>query len=292
MKKRLTAALLAATWVATTAFAQAPAAGPQVKSKPELDAIMAVQNAATPDQKLAAIDNVLTKFADTQFKPNLLIMAAVLYQQKGDQDKMQVYAERALEADPKSYQAMLMIAQALASRTREYDLDKEDKLAKVDKYAHEALTTMDTAEKPNPQLTDEQWAEAKNQLKSQAHEILGTAAMVRKKYDDAVTEYKAALDAEGANPEPVTMVRLAAAENQAGKPDDATALLDKVMAMPNLDARIRSVAQAEKARAAQIKNGAKPGGQPQTSSPAAGPQPAPTSPQPAPTTPQPEPTKP
>ena len=267
MKKRVMAGFLAVTFLATMAFAQAPAAGPQAKSQKEVDALMAVQNATTVDQKLAAIDNVLTKFADTQFKPNLLIMAAVLYQQKGDQDKMQVYAERALEANPKSFQAMLMIAQAVASRTREFDLDKADKLAKVDKYAHEALKELETAEKPNPQLTDEQWAEAKNQLKSQAHEILGTAAMVDKKYDQAVTEYKAAVDAEGATPEPVTMVRLAAAENQAGKPDEAIALLDKVMATPNLDARIRSVAQAEKARAAQIKSsGAKPAGQTPSSS--------------------------
>jgi tetratricopeptide (TPR) repeat protein len=266
MKKRMTAVLLAAACVSALAFAQgqgqAPApAGPQPKSQKELEALMAVQNATDIDSRLAAIDNVLTKFADTQFKPNLLIMAAALYQQKGDMEKMQVYAERALEADPKSYQAMLMIAQGLASRTREYDLDKEDKLAKVDKYTHDAMKELETAQKPRPDMTDEQWNEAKNQLTSQAHEILGTAAMVRKKYDEAVTEYKAALDAEGANPEPTTMVRLAAAQNQAGKPDDATAILDKVMAMPNLDARVRSVAQAEKARAAQIKGAGKPAGQ-------------------------------
>jgi tetratricopeptide (TPR) repeat protein len=203
----------------------------------------------------------------------------MLYQQKGDQEKMVVYAERALQADPKDYQAMVLLGQNLATHTREFDLDKEDKLTRADKYANDALKTLQTAEKPRPDLTDEQWNEAKKGLEGQAHEVLGTSAMVRKKYDVAVTEYKAAADAEAPNVEPATLVRLAAAQNQDGKPDDAVATIDKVMATPNLDARIRSVAQAEKARAAQIKAGG--------SKPAAAPPAPATTPQP-----QPQPVKP
>jgi tetratricopeptide (TPR) repeat protein len=263
MKMKLTAALLALTCIQVAAFAQAKQ--PQPKTKQEVEALMAIQNATDINARLAAIDNVLNKFADTEFKPALLTMAAMLYQQKGDQEKMVVYAERALQADPKDYQAMVLLGQNLAAHTREFDLDKEDKLTRADKYANDALKTLQTAEKPRPDLTDEQWTEAKKNLEGQAHEILGTSAMVRKKYDAAVTEYKAAADAEAPNTEPATLVRLAAAENQAGKPDDALATIDKVMATPNLDARIRSVAQAEKARAAQIKSG---GSKPATPPPA------------------------
>ena len=276
MKIKLTAALLALTCIQVAAFAQAKP--PQPKSKAEAEALMAIQNATDVDGRIAAIDNVLNKFADTEYKPALLTMAAALYQSKGDSEKTTIYAERALQADPKDYQAMLMLGQNLATHTREFDLDKEDKLTRADKYANDALKTLQTAEKPRPDLTDEQWTEAKKNLQGQAHEILGTSAMVRKKYDAAVTEYKAAADAEAPNTEPATLVRLAAAENQAGKPDDAVATIDKVMAMPNLDARIRSVAQAEKARAAQIKSGG--------SKPATAPPPATTP------TPQPQPVKP
>lgn len=276
MKMKITAALLALACIQVAAFAQAKP--PQPKSKAEAEALMAIQNATDVDGRIAAIDNVLNKFADTEYKPALLTMAAALYQSKGDSEKTTIYAERALQADPKDYQAMLMLGQNLATHTREFDLDKEDKLTRADKYANDALKTLQTAEKPRPDLTDEQWTEAKKNLLGQAHEILGTSAMVRKKYDAAVTEYKAAADAEAPNTEPATLVRLAAAENQAGKPDDAVATIDKVMAMPNLDARIRSVAQAEKARAAQIKSGG--------SKPAAAPPPATTP------TPQPQPVKP
>ena len=50
------------------------------------------------------------------------------------------------------------------------------------------------------------------------------------------------------------MVRLAAAYNQGGKPDEALAVLDKVLAMPNVNATIKQFATSEKARAEQAKN--------------------------------------
>ena len=49
-------------------------------------------------------------FADTEFKAIALQVAAASAQQKNDFEKMVVYAERTLEADPKNYPAMLMLA--------------------------------------------------------------------------------------------------------------------------------------------------------------------------------------
>ena len=160
---------------------------PKPKSQKEVDAIMAIQNATTPDARIEAIENLLTKFADTEFKVMVLQMAAATAQQKGDMDKMIIYAERTLEADPKSFSAMLMLAQGWASRTKEFDLDKEEKLARAEKYAKDALEQMKTAEKFRPDITDEQWAASKKDFGAQAHEALGSVAMVRKKYDVAIT---------------------------------------------------------------------------------------------------------
>ena len=59
------------------------------------------------------------------------------------------------------------------------------------------------------------------------------------------------------------MVRLAAAYNLSGKPDDALPVLDKVMAMPDLNPQIKQVAQNEKVNAMKLKSaGAKPGTSP------------------------------
>ena len=78
-------------------------------------------------------------FADTEFKAIALQVAAASAQQKNDFEKMVVYAERTLEADPKNYPAMLMLASGIAQRTREFDLDKEEKLGRAEKYANSAI---------------------------------------------------------------------------------------------------------------------------------------------------------
>lgn len=279
MSKILTGMMIA---VVCAGAALAQAKQPKPKSQKELDAIIAVQNAADPKARIAAIDNVLTKFADTEFKPMLIAMGAVTYQQIGDNDNMVIWAERALEADPKSYQSMLMLGNSYVTRTKEFDLDKEDKLKKGEDYANRALEVLKTAEKPNPQLTDEQWNEGKKQLIAQGHEILGTSAMVRKKYDVAVTEFKTAVDTYSP-PDPATLVRLASAYTQSGKPDDALPLLEKVMNTPDAHPQVKSVAQAERVRAMQVKNK---GAAPAAAKPAPG---APSAPTPAPApTPTPE----
>ncbi|MBZ5604185.1 MAG: hypothetical protein LAO79_17940 [Acidobacteriia bacterium] len=228
-------------------------AQPKAKSKKELDAFMEIQQATTADARIAAADKFVTSYADSQLKAMALTMAAQAAEMKNDAPKAITYAETALESDPKSYQAMLVISGELAKGTRDNDLDKEEKLAKSEKMSHDAIEAIDAAQKPNPQVTDDQWNGYKKDLKSQAHENLGLAALARKKYDVAITEFKTSVD-EAATPDPATMVRLASAYDQGGKPDDGIAMLDKVLAMPNLNPVVKQFATSEKARAQAAKN--------------------------------------
>jgi tetratricopeptide (TPR) repeat protein len=163
-----------------------------------------------------------------------------------------VWCEKTLEVDPKSYACMLMLAGGISKRARENDLDLNEKLQRSDKYAQAALEALKDAPKPNPQITDDQWASVKKDYVSQAHEAFGAGAALRKKYDVAISEYKKAVDDAG-TPDPATMVRLGQVYNAAGKPDDAIAILDKVMADPKVHPQIRQVAQAERVRAIQAK---------------------------------------
>jgi tetratricopeptide (TPR) repeat protein len=242
--------------VAVAGLSQQPKQ-PQPKSKGELEALQAMFAAQDPDARIKAANEVVTKYADTDFKDVALFMAAFSYQQKNDPENAIIYAERVLEANPKHYQSMLMLAELMAQRTREHDLDKEEKLAKAEKYATGAQELLKTAAKPNPNLTDEQWEAGKKDLNAQAYQAIGLVAMGRKKFDVAATNFKAALDT-ASQPDPATMVRLASAYNQGGKPDEAIAVLDKVLAQPDVHPQIKQFAQAEKVRATQLKGGAKP----------------------------------
>jgi tetratricopeptide (TPR) repeat protein len=230
--------------------------GPSPKSPEELKALQALFGAAgKPDEIIAAAENVLDKFPKTDFKDTVLFMEADAYRQKGDKEKMQIYAERTLETNPKQFQADLMLAESIVQSTREHDLDRDEKLTKADKYANDAIAVITVAAKPNPQLTDAQWEEFRKDLIAQAHDALGMSALDAKKFDKAIAELK--LAAEGAaHPEPAYSVRLASAYQGAGKYDEAIATAEKVMNDPTNPPQIKSVAQAIRAGSVVAKKGA------------------------------------
>lgn len=229
---------------------------PTPKSQKEVDALNAMFKAPPGQQQIAAAEALLDNFADTEFKSLALFLEADSYQRMGQFEKSIVFGERSLEADPKNFQAMLLLARQYAAHTNENDLDKEEKLTKATKYANDAIPVIDNAPKPNAALPDAQWAEAKKDYIGQAHEALGMIADVRKKYDVAATEYKTSIDGSS-TPDPATMVRYAVAEEHLGKFDEAIATLDKVIADPNSQPAVKQYATTEKTKATNLKNSAK-----------------------------------
>jgi tetratricopeptide (TPR) repeat protein len=225
---------------------------PRPKSQKEVEALMAIQNAQTPDARIAAVENLIQKFADTEFKSWALSVATDAARQKGDSEKVVLFAERTLDSDPKNFQAMIMLSAELAQKTREHDLDKEEKLGRAEKYAKEAIVLVKDAAKPNPNVPDDQWEAAKKDIAAQAYESLGIAAMARKKYDDAVTQFKTSIETS-ANQDPATKVRLATAYNNLSKWDDALTTVQPVLADPQVHPSIKQFAEREKERAAKGK---------------------------------------
>ena len=147
---------------APAAAQQSPIAKqPTLKSKEEAAAVMAMFNAPDTDSRLKAGEALLQKFADTEYKSLALFFMAASYMEKNDFENTLTYAERSLQADPQNYQAMLLIMRTLAGRTKEFDLDREEKLATVEKYGNRVLEILKTAPRPNPNITDEQWEVAK-----------------------------------------------------------------------------------------------------------------------------------
>jgi tetratricopeptide (TPR) repeat protein len=265
-------ALLALTlMLATTAFAQKKgggAAGPETqntppptrvpvgpgpKTKPEAEAVQAMlqARAQSPDATIQAVDTLVTKFPKSDFKAFALYTEANAWQQKNDLAKSQVFAEQALAADPKNYDADILIANVLATTTKDTDFDMNDKLTQAEKYAHDALDILATGGKPVLfQMTEEVWTKVKNEDISQAWQAIGTAALVRKKTDDAVAAYQKGLDV---NPDPFLMIRAGRALMAARKFDDAIAYDDKVLAMPDAPAQAKTIATSDKSRAAAAK---------------------------------------
>jgi hypothetical protein len=241
-------------WFAALAvFAMAGLMMGQAKvSKKEFDAYNAVVGATTDDARIDAADKFVTGFADSKLKSAVLFFAAQAAERKNDIPRAIAYAQSSLDADPKSYQAMILIAGELARGTRENDLDKEEKLARADKLANDAIATVKDAPKPNDKLTDDQWVTYKKDFEAQAHEDLGMSLAARKKFEGAIAEYKMAVDMSAA-PNSTAMIRLAQTYDTAKMPDEALAVLAKVYAIPGLDAGVKAYADREKANADRLK---------------------------------------
>ncbi|MGE5568382.1 MAG: tetratricopeptide repeat protein [Rhodospirillales bacterium] len=266
----------------------APAGGspvakqPSVKSQAEGEALQAIFQTTDANSRIKAADEFVVKFADSEFKPFVLMVAAETYRQMNNYENTVIYGERVLEADPQNYMAMLLLASTIAQRTREHDLDREEKLGRVEKYVKTALDLIEKAPRPRPDVTDDQWNQAKADFKAQAHEAMGMAAIARKNYPAAITELKTAIEMSP-TPDPATQVRLGAVYNLAGQYDNAIATLNQVMATPDLHPQIRQIAQAERARAMQAK-----GVTAAPQAPAAAPAPAAPQAAPAPAAPEPK----
>jgi tetratricopeptide (TPR) repeat protein len=228
---------------------------PKPKSNKEIEALNAMFKATPGPDQIAAAEQLIATFADTEFKPMAFYLEADDYMRMGQFEKSIVFAEQCLAADPQYYQAMLLLARQYAGHTTEFDLDKDEKLAKATKYANDALAAIPNAVKPNPGMPDAQWEGFKKDYMGQAHEALGMVADVRKKYDVAVTEYKTSIDG-ASTPDPATEVRCAADLDRLGKYDDAIAMLDKVLADPNSQPVVKQVATTEKNKATAAKNAA------------------------------------
>jgi tetratricopeptide (TPR) repeat protein len=227
------------------------------KSKGEAEAYNALVKAAQSgdnDATIKAADDLISKYSDTVFKATALDMEASAYHKKGDDDRAQVYSEQALQADPKDFQAPLLIGETLVQHTRENDLDKDEKLGKAEKELNLAMENAKAAVKMNPQISDAQWEEFKKAQVAEGQANLGRLFALRKKYADAIVNLQAAVDADPQ--QPAYFIYLASAQLQAGKNDDAIATCDKLLAQPNLPAQFKPYATGIKDQASKAKGAA------------------------------------
>jgi len=251
--------ILLAVFIATgLAAAQQKPKQPAPKSQKEMEAVMAIQTAATPDARIAAVETLLTSFADTEFKEFALQMETVSHQQKNDFDKTLIAGERTLAINPDNIAILVILAQTISQQTRELDLDKEEKLSKADQYARKAQKLIPNLEKFNPQITDEEWVSYKKAAMSQAQEALGIVAYVRKDYAGAEKAFQTAAEV-APQPDPTSLYRLAMARREMNKLDEALAALETAIAAGGVQAGGKELAAELKAEIQKLKaGGAKP----------------------------------
>src|SRR5271165_345901 len=179
---------------------------PQAKTQPEFDAYnAAIANQKDPAAMEKAADDFATKFPDSELRVLLYKAAVGGYQNANNGDKMSEIAQKVLKLDPDDPMALIAVSEVMAERTRDTDLDKDQRYDQAKKYALHALETIDTdipipSNAPPAQL--EQIDAYKKLLRSSAYSILGTIEYGQEKYADAQGYFQKSIDAYPAQPDP------------------------------------------------------------------------------------------
>ena len=167
-----------------------------------------------------AADDFAAKFPDSELRVVLFKLAMQKYQGANNADKMTEMAQKALALDPDDPEALVAVAQVLAERTRDTDLDKDQKLAEAKKNAERALVTIDT-DVPTAGYPPEKIAQFKGFLRSEAYAVLGTIASNAKNWPDAETNLRKSIEAFPEQVDSVAVLRLAVALDMQNKVPDA-----------------------------------------------------------------------
>jgi tetratricopeptide (TPR) repeat protein len=227
---------------------------PQAKTQPEFDAYKAAVAITDPAAQEKAADDFATKFPDSELRP--LLYKAVLhsYQQANNADKMMAMSQKVLSFDPDDPEALLGVAQVLAERTHDTDLDKDQRIAESRKDAQRALVTVET-DIPSAGAPAEQLNAFKAFLRSEAYAILGTLDFNAKAWADAEGNLRKSIDAFPQQVDPVAVFRLSVALDMQNKYPEALKYANQAVDLTKPGTGAGDAARKEKDRLIQLIGG-------------------------------------
>jgi tetratricopeptide (TPR) repeat protein len=230
---------------------------PQAKTQDEFAAYKAAAALTDPAAQEKAANDFATKFPDSELRP--LLYKAVMhgYQQANNGDKMMEMAQKILTYDPDDPEALVGVSQVLAERTRDTDLDKDQRLAEARKDAQRALVTVDT-DVPSSGYPPEQLAAFKGFLRSEAYAILGTLDYNAKAWADAEINLRKSIDAFPQQVDAVAVLRLSLSLDQQNKYPEALKYANQAVDLTKQGSNVGDAARTEKDRLTQLTSGGAP----------------------------------
>jgi tetratricopeptide (TPR) repeat protein len=190
------------------------------------------------------------------------------YSRAENADKAVEMGRKALQFDGENPMALVTVAGVLSERTRENDLDRDQKLAEAVKDAQRALDTMDKWLATAPGITDETAQANKPIFGSFAHAAMGMVELSRKNPAEAEKHYRAAVELNPTRPDPVTFLRLALALDQQKKYADALPFADRAVELSaTTGGMVAEQAKQEQARLNQLTGKKPPAPAPTTAPP-------------------------
>ncbi len=233
--------------------AAAPATGrrpPQAKGDEELKAFQAASAKTTPADAEAAANDFATKFPNSELTVLLYRKAMYDYQNQNNAEKAIEMGRKMIQLDPNNPEALVMVATFLSERTRDTDLDRDERLAEATRDAQKALQTVDTDIMLPANMPPEQADAIKKQMKGMAYGALGTLDIAKKNYPAAETNLRSATQLYPADP--LAWLRLAYALDQQKKYQDAMAPVNNCLQTSADQPQVNNLCKAERDRLTKL----------------------------------------
>ncbi len=251
--------------------ATAPAQGktpPQAKTQPEFDAYRAAVAGTDPAAIEKAADDFATKFPTSELRVLLYRNAMRAYQGANNSDQMLEVAQKVLKLDPDDPEALVGAAEVIIERTRDTDIDKDQRFDEGIKDAERSIQTVETDVIIPAGTPQEKVDQYKASLKSTAYSLIGTAQFGMEKYADAEANYRKSLDIYPENPDPVVVLRLALTLDKQNRYPEALKVAQHAVELTQDGTSAGTLARRERDRLAQLTGGAPPPAKPPGATPA------------------------
>ena len=230
---------------------------PQAKTQDEFAAYKAAAALTDPAAQEKAANDFATKFPDSELRSLLFKSVMHAYQQANNGDKMMEMSQKVLTYDADDPEALVGVAQVLAERTRDTDLDKDQRLAEARKDAQRALITVDT-DVPSSGYPPEQLNAFKGFLRSEAYAILGTLDYNAKAWANAEDNLRKSIDAFPQQVDAVAVLRLSLSLDQQNKYPEALKYANQAVDLTKVGTNVGDAARTEKDRLTQLTSGGAP----------------------------------
>ena len=235
---------------------------PQLKTKPEQDAYNAAAALTDPAALEKAADDFAAKFPDSEVRVILYKNAMRLYQNANNPEKIEAMGRKLLALDPDDPEGLSMVAEVISERTRDTDLDKDQRYDEAIKMAQKATQTVDTDIGVPANATQQQVDAYKAGLRSQAYGTIGTIEFLKQNYPAAQDNLQKSIDAYPQDPDPIAVLRLALALDKQDKYPDALKVANRAVELTQNNARmpdsVKNMAKQERDRLQQLTGGAAP----------------------------------
>ena len=242
--------------------AATPAQGkrpPQAKTQAEFDAYKAATALSTDAPAFGkAADDFAAKYPTSELRILLFKASMHSFENANNADQMSATAEKVLQIDPDDPEALVGAAQAISERTRDTDIDKDQRWAQAQKYASHALETIET-DVVIPAGTPQEKIDAyKGFVRSSAYSILGTVVFSQEKYPEAENYFRKSIDAFPSQPDPVVVLRLAISLDKQNKYPEALKEANHAVELTQEDSVAGKLARQERDRLVQLTGGSTP----------------------------------